>query len=378
MKIGIVTFYRVPNYGAMLQAYSLWKYLEKRGHEVVFIQHKRCVVKRMPLWRCFISRKLQGIRIKLKNYVRFPMTEFAKDYPQTRYCETIEDVKTAARDCDAYIVGSDQMWNPRWFSSNDALPLVMLDFAEEGKPRISYAASFGTREWREDQNAIEAGRLLNKFNAISVREESGVGLVESLSGRKDAQWLLDPTLLQTTDFYRNVARGQLVGFAPCKASYIFSYVINESHNDVKMHKALELVKDSLVIPAVESDVRFETGAVGVLCRMLDVSSKIKVEEWLNKIANADFIFTDSFHGTVFAILFHRPFVSMLIEGGMAGMNERLFSLLKVLGLEERCCTSADICSIQKVLKSSIPWDEVDSRILSERKKVSEFLEGLAL
>ena len=77
MKIGIVTFWRVANYGAMLQAYALWKYLEVRGHEIVFIAHPHLAPRRLPLWQCFISRRLEGVRIKLKGSVRHLMTAFA-------------------------------------------------------------------------------------------------------------------------------------------------------------------------------------------------------------------------------------------------------------------------------------------------------------
>jgi hypothetical protein len=139
MKIGIVTFYRAANFGAMLQAYSLMNVLERMGHEVVFIRHQRCAPKRPPLWRSLVSRSLKWVKVKFKNYVCHPITDFAASYPPTKYCETIEEVKLATADCDAFIVGSDQMWNPLW-CSGASLPLVMLDFAAEGKTRVSYAA----------------------------------------------------------------------------------------------------------------------------------------------------------------------------------------------------------------------------------------------
>ena len=117
MKIGIVTFFRVANYGAMLQAYSLRRYLERMGHEVVFLRHKRCSPSKIPLWRAFVSRSLKGVKVKLKCHVCHSITDFAKDYPQTELCETIDAVKFATKDCDAFIVGSDQMWNPLWWMS---------------------------------------------------------------------------------------------------------------------------------------------------------------------------------------------------------------------------------------------------------------------
>lgn len=373
MKLGIVTFYRVPNYGAMLQAYSLWKYLEACGHEVVFIQHKRCVAKRMPLWRCFVSRSLKGARTKFKNYVRFPMIEFAKNYPQTRYCETIDDVKIAAADCDAYIVGSDQMWNPLWCSSNENLPLVMLDFAPEGKPRISYAVSFGTREWRVDQNAAEAGRMLKKFAAISVREESGVELVKMLSGREDAKWLLDPTLLHTADFYREIFKDLDRGENSNQKPYIFNYVLDEWADGNNEARALECVKKSLDIEAVKNDRVPVEGSLSFFAKMFEVQAKTSVGKWLSLIANSEFVVTNSFHGTVFAILFHKPFISLLIPGRMSGMNERILSLLKILGLEDRVFNSGEEDKIKVATNSVINWDSVDSVLSRQRENMVLFL-----
>ena len=80
MKIGIVTFYRVANYGAMLQAYSLMNVLERMGHEVVFIRYKFCSPKRLPVWRTLVSRNLKGLKAKLKNYVCHSITDFASTY----------------------------------------------------------------------------------------------------------------------------------------------------------------------------------------------------------------------------------------------------------------------------------------------------------
>ena len=203
MKIGIVTFYRVANYGAMLQAFAFEKYLEALGHQVEFIACERTVERRIPLLRCLVSRRLKGVQIMIKNYVRFPITKFAEKYPQTKFCRSLDEVRDVTKDYDVFIVGSDQIWNPLW-CSGVYLPLVMLDFAPAGKPRISYAASFGTTVWSEEQQAQKAGELLRKFTKISVREESGVELVRKLSGRTDVVCLLDPTLLQNVQFYRGL------------------------------------------------------------------------------------------------------------------------------------------------------------------------------
>ena len=241
MKIGIVTFFRVANYGAMLQANALRRFLESMGHEVVFISHPRVVATKMPLWRVFVSRGLKGVKIKLKNYVRHSITDFAATFPQTKLCRTMDEVRQATADCDAFIVGSDQMWNPMWCSGRH-LPLVMLNFAPEGKPRIAYAASFGTTVWREDQDAKQAGELLRKFAKISVREESGVKLANELSGRTDAVQMLDPTLLHSADFYRKIIADAGVEIPTHNCPTIFRYMLDEWDDASASQKAFEFVK----------------------------------------------------------------------------------------------------------------------------------------
>lgn len=371
MKIGIITFWRVANYGAMLQAYALWKYLVARGHEVVFITHSRVAPKRLPLGRCFISRRLEGIRVKLKAFVRHSMTAFAADFPQTWFCRTFEDVREATVDCDAFIVGSDQMWNPLWCSGS-YLPLVMLDFASPEKSRIAYAASFGTKEWREDQGATRAGAFLRKFDKISVREESGVALVEKLSGRTDAKCLLDPTLLHPADFYREIMARQQGAYPVGDSPYIFHYILEEWDDATSSQKAFEIVRACVGLSHVEMDRVPVSGVLGPLCSLLDVTAKIPVADWLWKIAHADFVFTNSFHGTVFAILFHRPFISILLRGRMSGMNERSLSLLTKLGLPERAVYSDETERIKAIVNQPIQWEMVEENLRKLRRQTDAF------
>ena len=375
MKIGIVTFYRVANYGAMLQAYSLMNTLNRMGHEVVFIRYKFCAPKQFPLWRSLVSRSLKGVKVKFKNYVCHSITDFAASYPQTKYCETIEDVRLATADCDALIVGSDQMWNPLWCAKGH-LDYVMLNFAGDGTRRISYAVSFSVKDWPNDSTAEEAGRLLRKFASISVREKSGVALVKKLSGRDDAEWLLDPTMIHDADFYRSmlgVRERDRTGEA-----FLFKYLLPWSDGpaeSIALDKVVGMIDGGV---SVRDEKTLPHGGLGVLCRMLGVSSKIPVVDWICNISQARLVFTNSFHGTVFAILFHRPFISLLIRGRYSGMNERIVSLLDLVGLSSRAVYADDLEAIERAVTSSIDWTVVDSRIEHERARVTSFFERSGL
>ena len=222
MKIGIVTFYRSLNYGAMLQAFSLMKYLERRGHTVEFLTHSHAFVPRQSVLRMFLTRSLKGYLTNVKNkieaYLSYSITRFADSFPATDLLRDISDFRMKCSCYDAVIVGSDQMWNPRWVVPH-FIPFVFLDLLSCKCKRISYAASFSTNAWNGGCEK-EVGSLLRRFDAISVREKSAVNLVRELSGR-EAEQLADPVLLNESSFFE----------FPCKLSkrynnYIFKYMIN--------------------------------------------------------------------------------------------------------------------------------------------------------
>ena len=142
-----------------------------------------------------------------------------------------------------------------------------------------------------------------------------------------------------------------------------------------MGKAFEVVKNRLNLIETYSDRTPVRGILAPLCKLLGVTSKVSVPEWLAKIAASDFVFTNSFHGTVFAILFHKPFVSLLLRGPMSGMNERALSLLKKLGLENRAVFADDPLAIKAAVESKIDWQLVDDALISQRVKAIDFIES---
>lgn len=142
-----------------------------------------------------------------------------------------------------------------------------------------------------------------------------------------------------------------------------------------MGKAFEVVKNRLNLIETYSDRTPVRGILAPLCKLLGVTSKVSVPEWLAKIAASDFVFTNSFHGTVFAILFHKPFVSLLLRGPMSGMNERALSLLKKLGLESHAVYADDQLAIKAAVESKIDWRLVDEALILQRVKAINFIES---
>jgi len=365
MKIGILTFYRVPNYGAMLQAYALWKYLERRGHQVEFINYAFPNTKRISLWRCFVSRSLRGFRVKLRAYVRHPITAFALSYPQSNPCATCSQLHEVCKAYDAVIVGSDQMWNPQWVMS--VLDVVFLGCLPEKCRRIAYASSFAVKTW-QGGGQEKVAQLLRKFTALSVREASGVEIVRAF-GCPDVQQMLDPTLLWTADFY-----SQFMTRNPKAEKYLFAYFLDEWADGPEERACLDACVSVTGVAKVRRDREPVSGWLALLCRVFQIKKKIPLPEWIGCVANAEFILTNSFHGTVFAILFHRPFITLLLTGTAEAMNERIVSLLSLVGLEERMIYAKDVGCVSRLIRDvKINWSAVDRRLVEKREEVIRFL-----
>lgn len=374
MKIGIVTFFCVPNYGAMLQAYALWHYLESRGHLIEFIDFSLSRMLPPSFFRCLLSRNRFALHNKLQMVFQRHILDFAMSFPRTRRFSSFNQLALECPKYDCLIVGSDQMWNPKWLT-NDRLRFVMLDFAAPSCRRLACSVSFGIDSWPIDENAAVAGKFMQRFLAISVREDSGVEVVRKLSGRDDARCLIDPTLLYPKEFYAKLIKDSNNGSSE---SYIFEYFIDHSHEDQKWRNVVELVVAKLKIALVKADKIPVEGMASVFCKKAGIMSKRSVEDWISCISKAEFVCTNSFHGTVFSLLFHRPFVAVLLNGEMAGMNERIVSLLVKVGLGERAIYSSEVSKIADIVNLPVDWRKVDSILEEERRKYCMFLQSVGL
>ena len=366
MKVGIITFYNVVNYGSMLQAYATWQFLKARGHEVEFINQpfgrfENSVPHRF-LW-CFKIRKLHVIRNRFRDWVRFPMTYFSRNYPQSRYYNSVVELVNAQPNYDAVVVGADLVWRPDWCAPKYT-QVAFLAFAPPGCKRIAYAASFCVREWGLISRD-EVGALLKKFDAIGIREESGNTIIRALCGREDQQVVIDPALILDVKEYAKLAS------RPCPGRYIFKYLLEWSDGDNE-RMCVSICCDKLGITEVREDRVLPAGLKGLLCRILHVTSKIGVEDWLRRIMDAQMVVTNSFHGTCFSILFHKPFITLLIPGAMNGLNERVVSLLTKLGLEKRMMFANETEKIMQAINAKIDWQEVDRRLNIQRASTDSF------
>lgn len=364
MKVAILTLRLHVNYGGILQAYALMTVLRHLGHEpwLIFNQpfkyrrwYSRCALFTANAFRKFVlgEKSLEVFRERriqrefetvYTNTLRF-VDEHMQ--PRTGIVCSHREWKRLQKEYafDAYVVGSDQVWRPLYANPIERYFLSFLDKKDEVK-RIAYAASFGvdSRTFTPRQTA-RCRRLLQRFDAVSVREKSGVELCRTCLGR-DALHVLDPTMLLSRDDYAALLKdGE-------KKSGIMEYVLDKS-----------AWKDALV-KDVEEDL-------GTPVFSINISGHIAppVEDWLRGFASAQFVVTDSFHASVFAILFHVPFlVCVNRERGAA----RMMSLLEMFGLEDRLVAGACDTSLIKQLRP-IDWSAVDRRLNALRDYSLSFL-----
>lgn len=366
MRIGILTQPLKLNYGGILQAFALQEVLKRMGHDVKTIHimiyaDDNVTLRRLlsyfnRLIKKYIFRKnvttafIVGLSKKEYNRRSVNIQKFVKK--NIRLTDTLESYselgRLASENFDAIIVGSDQVWVPA------NLPTYLLDFAERWNiKRISYAASFGHSDWRMDaEKTLICSKYAKRFDAISVREDSAVKLCKDYWG-VDAEHVLDPTLLLNSDDYLS-----LVKVDKEAEKTLFCYILDSdgyTQNIVaSISKALGAkVTSTLNISKGINDNR------NILPSM---------DNWISGIYNADFIITDSFHGTVFSIIFRKQFAVM---GNPARGLSRIDSLIKQFGLEDRyICKETQI---RDLLQNKIDYSMVELVIEKNKNKSLFFL-----
>ena len=353
MKIGIVTINDDNNYGNRLQNYAVQFFLEKNNIENITIKNNDTINNReenkIQYNIKYMKRQLGKYKkmIKIKKGRQKCFWDFDKNIKYTNNFFYINK-KEIRKKYDYYIVGSDQVWNPKFGRLKD---IDLLSFAKP-EQRIAFSASFAIDKLPEEFKS-KAKRELEKFKAISVREYRGKEIVEELTGRKDVQVLVDPTMLLNSEEWDEVAKKpeQLK-----TDKYILNYFLGEISE--KRRKEIERI-------AKENNCE--------IINMLDKNSpfyQTGPSEFLYLEKNAFLICTDSFHSSVFAILYNRPFVVFDREDANVKMNSRLDTLLKKFKLENRWYED-------KITEEQLQVDYKESYMIleGERKKAKEFLEN---
>lgn len=366
MRIAILTLPLHTNFGGILQAYALQTVLEGMGNDICVLEVARFAVSKWSRCAIFAKRLVKFLAGRESKFYG-SMTEweivnnntlrFINTYIHRKIVNNLSDLHEG--EFDAIVVGSDQIWRPKYYQP---ICNAYLEFAKEWKnvKRVAYAASFGTGDWEySPQETQECSRLLKMFDAVSVRESSGVGLCKK-NLNVEAVQMLDPTLLLERNIYLSLSERVK---ADGQENGLLSYFLDESEK-----------KESIVRSvAAEYGFRpFRNNNPSVEQYRLPFEARIQspVEQWIAGFRDAEFVITDSFHGCVFSIIFNKPFI--VIGNEKRGIS-RFYSLLSMFGLQNRLILESDLNSWQD---TKIDWSDVN-RILSEKKEdAMQFLQIL--
>lgn len=337
MKIGIITFHSAHNYGAVLQAWSLQEYLRQQGHQVEIVNLRLPaidkiyrLVRKTDIKVCgnslidrlvngayyqlrFLYHRLQPKTGKVEKYRKFERF-ITRVLPVTEEFGSYEELCQADLSYDALIAGSDQIWNT--VILKNISPAYFLQFANKDALRISYAASIGTEEI-EDSYKMVFRRYLREFDFISVREKKAQEEVAALTD-KEVELVADPTfLLERGDFDRLMKKPR------SSRRYIYVHNVHLNRVDEALNSVVEEMSERLGLPVIHNwaskvfsnEAGHFTGGA---------------EEFLGLVASADYVITNSFHCTVFAVIFQKGFITV----PHYKHPDRMRNLLESLGIPE--------------------------------------------
>ena len=373
-KIGLAVCYDTKNFGSQLQVLATVKKVEELGYKSEIIRYKKkitptFIVQTIPrLFNIsFLKSKLSGNQkdnaLKSKPFYQAQVQQrnqrfdaFVDKYFAPLFSESYGGWETLVAKCkknyDAFLCGSDQLWLPNNLGSH----FYTLEFAPDNKSKIAYATS----QIPNSQKKATA-KYLNRFQHLSTRELAGQKIIKELTG-KTAQVVCDPTLLFDAEGWKQMLPEKEVVEEP----YVFCYFLgtNEEHrkfaNEFKNKTGLKLITCPFLDNYVECDLSF--GDI----QLFDMDAV----DFVNLIRHAEYILTDSFHGSVFSILNHKKFMTFnRFNAGANSRNSRIDSLCTLLGLSERRY-SGDVMNVEK----DINYNAVEEKLEKLRADSIKYLE----
>lgn len=360
METGILTFHRVYNYGAVLQAYALQKVLEDMGVENEIIDFS--LEKQRDVTSLYSTHN--GIKKFVKTLSFLPFHAKRKrridrfdDFinedmrlSEKRYCceEELEETNSLY---NAFLVGSDQVWNVT--KKAEASDGYFLNFAADEKRKISYASSIGIASYEE---LADRKKLLERFDKISCREQGGAQILEKLTGH-EVPVVLDPTLLVDAKHLINLAESEF------HSPYILYYSLDGYDKRNNNLKTLKMFSEKFELPILFVTPEWPRHKLG--SEIMDAGPK----EFLGLIKNASLVCTNSFHGTALSVKMNKPFFVLEQENIK---DERKRSILRQLGLLNRIISSnSDAAKVQDYF---IDYSPVNKKLMELQKLSSAYLE----
>lgn len=350
----VITLHQVCNYGTQLQAYATQEKLRQYFDDVVFIDYRRADTYGRGLLRTYAKGNPVRALAIMPTLMRWNQVfgRFRKQHlnltKETYYSES--DFANFQDCADVYISGSDQVWNAGW--NQGVIPAMYLSFAPEEKPKYAYASSFG-RTVLPGQEVKTSQQYIDRFDAISVREESGVTILKEQYHYNNVRRILDPTLAMTSDFWRSVAPPRRI-----KGDYILIYNLNRSAEFDQY--AIELSKRT-GLPIYRFCTRYD--------QILRPGKSLVIPdifEFVSLVDNATYVLTDSFHATAFSMNMNTEPICIYPEK----YSGRISEFLRLINAEQRRVSD---CMDFDVINRHVDFNAINAVLDAERKRVDEYL-----
>jgi hypothetical protein len=379
-KVAIVSCYFKHNYGSVLQAYATQMFLDKLGIEnetinisqnkdfsngkrkyylgqisnFSFIKSKLGMVK-LKVYKKINKKLGNNITIRDEKYNEFKQN-FKLSYPYKNYKELNE----ACKQYSSILVGSDQLWLP----VNVVANYYTLNWVPNDVNKISLSTSFGIAEIPTKYKS-KYKEFLNRIDYLSVRETSGIKLIKQITGRT-AKLVCDPTMLLNKQEWMQIQKKEPI----ISEKYILCYFLGKNIEHRKFAEKLREKTGYKIISLNHADEYVKYSDIFADEMPYDIGPK----EWLNLIRNAQYVCTDSFHGTVFSLINNVEFFTFeryKSKNSKISTNSRIYSLLELVELKERILNGNE--DIEEMLKNKIDFTTVNSKIDMFRKESIEFL-----
>lgn len=288
----IMNYWYAKNYGAILTCYALYRVLEKENIDVNLLNY---IPNRFrPLYEGSFAQLFAN-----------------KHMEKTKECFSYGDLLSLNDSANTFIVGSDQVWNYNIYQEHGG-NIFQLDFTAPEKRRIACAVSFGSDRWNASEYETDKFReLIRDFHAISVREESGKKILKDCF-QVEADVIGDPVFALSAEEWKELGGKQPL----CINKYFTYYVLAGGHADEK-------------IPWIQDVLHMAEERAGVAPFGLEFGKGYTVEQWINYIANAELVVTDSFHAACFSVIFNRPFIYLLKNAELYPRLENIFEHYKI-------------------------------------------------
>lgn len=349
-KIAILTWLHNENFGSILQAYALQRFLRDEGYDVnnidlkptIIEKLKNCIQQHNPFGSLFKEKLIaytarkncpdkEALNKRTKKFSAF-LTE---NFILTRTFRQFAELKEISNSYDVYICGSDQIWSPMLLS-----PSYYFSFLPDKAKKIGYACSFGM-DYIPKQKQQRIQQWLNRFNSISVRENSGKTIVNNLI-KKDVLVTVDPSLLLTVDEWNKLLENKMLYNKP----YMLCYFLGDNKkywekvSNIAKSRSLKIV----IIPTIKGNYNY-----GDL-----VAYDVGPLDWINLIKYSDFVATDSFHACCFSIIYKKQFCvfKRFADKNHLSQNSRIYNLLSKYDIKN--CLAQD-------LENFIPMEIPDTK-----------------